>query len=345
MGSHLIVKLGAIGDVVMTLPAVKCFKETLGGEIHWICGRRVSSVVKLFPFVDRVIAVDDEALFSASPLRKSSELIRVWKLLGGSRYETCAVLQYDWRYTLLTFPVFARRRVKLSQNDRSRQLLPGRYHGDEYARILLGQDGLRPAKLPALGVSEYLPPTRFPRTTKRRIALIPGGARNALRDDPQRRWPLSYYVELALALSARGYEVILVGGPGDVWVSSAFSGIESTDLIGRLDLTEALSIFETCDLVISHDTGPFHLAMLSSSPVLALFGPVNPQERIPNRSNVRYLWGGEALGCRPCYDGRGFPACPDNRCMKEISPRMVLNTAEDMLRQPKANQKLQLTLV
>ncbi len=345
MGSHLIVKVGAIGDVVMALPAVKCFKETLGGEIHWICGQRVSSVVKLFPFVDRVIAVDDKALFGPSLLRKSSELIRVWRLLAGSRYDTCATLQYDWRYTSLTLPVFARRRVKLSHKDRSRQLLPGRYHGDEYARILLGEDGLRPVRLPALQLSVYLPSSRFPRITKTRIALVPGGARNALRDDPQRRWPISYYAELALTLSARGYEVILVGGPADVWASSAFSGMDTKDLIGRLDLAEALSMFESCDLVISHDTGPLHLAMLSSSPVLALFGPVNPQERIPNRPNVRYLWGGEKLACRPCYDGRGFPACPDNRCMKEISPRIVLDTAEDMLRQPKANQKLQLTLV
>lgn len=345
VGKHLIVKLGAIGDVVMALPAVKHFKASVGGEIHWMCGRAAAPLVRLFPFVDRVIEVDDRSLFASSILGRTRELIRIWRLTAGSRYDTCAVLQYDWRYTLLTLFLRAQRRISLSRTDRSRKLIPGRYHGDEYARVLSGSDGFLATRLPPLCTPSNLTPSSLPRTFKTRIALVPGGARNALQQDPQRRWPISHYVELALALLARKYEVILVGGRDDFWVSSAFFGLGTTDLIGRMELTEVLSAFETCDLVISHDTGPLHLAALSSAAVLALFGPVNPQERIPNRPRMRYIWGGETLACRPCYDGHGFPACLNNRCMTEISPRAVLNVAEELLSQCRSTQKLQLTLV
>lgn len=329
--AHLIVKLGAIGDVVMALPAVKLFKERTGAEIHWMCGRTVAPLLRQFPFIDRLVEVNEKALLGRSPLASVGEIIRVWTKLAGRRYDTCAVLYYDWRYRLLVVPVQKKRLVTLSRVDRARRLLPGRYHGDEYARILLGEDGLRPDRLGPVRPSARQPAAPLPRGIPKRIALVPGGTRNALRDSPQRRWPISYYIELSTALVARGYEVVLAGGPDDTWASQAFAGLPVKDFIGRLSLAESIALFDSCDLVISHDTGPYHLATLSSAAILALFGPVNPAERVPDRPALRVLWGGESLACRPCYDDREFALCSDNRCMKEISPGMVLAAAEEML--------------
>lgn len=328
---HLIVKLGAIGDVVMALPAVKLFKERTGGEIHWMCGRTVVPLLRQFPFIDQLVEVNDRALLGPSPLARVGEVVRVWTVLAGRRYDTCAVLYYDWRYRLLVLPVRKKKLITLSRSDRARRLLPGRYHGDEYARILLGEDGLRPDRLGCVRPSGSLSAAPLARGTAKRIALIPGGSRNALRDSPQRRWPLSYYMELSSALVARGYEVVLAGGPDDAWVSQAFADLPVKDFIGRLSLGESIALFDNCDLIISHDTGAYHMATLSSAAVLALFGPSNPADFVPNRPALRVLWGGEGLACRPCYDGREFAVCPDNRCMKEISPRRVLAAAEEML--------------
>ena len=328
---HLIVKLGAIGDVVMALPAVKLLKERTGGEIHWMCGRTVVPLLRRFPFVDQLVEVNDSALLGPSHLARLGEIVRVWTILAGRRYDTCAVLYYDWRYRLLVLPVEKRKLITLSRSNRARRLLPGRYHGDEYARVLLGEDGLRPDRLGCVRTSGSGSAAPLARGAAKRVALVPGGSRNALRDSPQRRWPVSYYVELSTALVARGCEVVLAGGPDDAWVSQAFAGLPVKDFIGRLSLAESIALFDSCDLVISHDTGPFHLAMLSSAAVLALFGPTNPSDFVPNRPALRVLWGGESLACRPCYDGREFAVCSDNRCMKEISPGRVLAAAEEML--------------
>ena len=320
---HLIVKLGAIGDVVMALPAVKTFKERAGGEVHWICGRTVAPLLRRFPFIDQLIEVNEGALVNPSWTTRLGEMARVWRTLAGRRYDTCAVLYYDWRYRLLVLTARKKRLITLSQTDRARRLLPGRYHGDEYARILLGEDGLHPNRVSPVRPGS-LPTTPLARGPGKRIALVPAGSRNAVRADPLRRWPISSYVEVAVALIDRGYEVVLVGGADDAWASQAFAGLPVENFIGRLSLVESIALFDTCDLVISHDTGPFHMATLSSAAVLALFGPTNPGERLPCRPGLRVLWGGERLACRPCYDGREFAACSDNRCMKEISPSLVL---------------------
>jgi heptosyltransferase-2 len=331
MRRHLIVKLAAIGDVVMTLSAVRLFKEKRGGEIHWMCGRSVAPLLRQFPFIDRLIEVDEKALLSKSPLASLGEIARVWKALAGQRYDTCAVLYYDWRYRLLVLPVRKKKFIMLSRTSRARRLLPGRYHGDEYARILLEEDGLRPERVRCVKPAGGPAPPPLAKGAAKRIALIPGGSRNALRDSPQRRWPLSLYLELSSALVAKGYEVVLAGGADDGWASEAFSGLPVPNFIGRLNLAESVALFDTCDLIISHDTGAFHLATLSSAAILALFGPTNPAEFAPDRPALRVLWGGESLACRPCYDGREFPPCPDNRCMKEISLRTVLTAVDETL--------------
>ena len=331
MTSHLIVKLGAIGDIVMTLPAVNLFKEKRGGEIHWMCGRTVAPLLRQFPFIDRLIEVDDKALLGRSRLASLREIARIWKLLAGQRYETCAVLYYDWRYRLLVLPLRKTKLVTLSRSERAQRLLPGRYHGDEYARILLEEDGLRTERVRCVRPMRTPSPGPLARGSARRVALVPGGARNVLYDSPQRRWPLSHYVELATALLHRGCEVVLAGGPDDAWAAQAFTGLSVKDFIGRLSLVESVALFDSCDLVISHDTGAYHLATLSTAAILALFGPTSPHDFVPDRPAVRVLWGGASLACRPCYDGREFAPCPDNRCMKGISPRDVLEAAEGML--------------
>jgi heptosyltransferase-2 len=331
MACHLIVKLGAIGDVVMTLPAVNLFKEKRGGEIHWMCGRSVAPLLRQFPFIDRLIEVDDKALLSKSRLASLREIARAWKALAGQRYDTCAILYYDWRYRLLVLPVRKEKLITLSHLSRARRLLPGRYHGDEYARILLEEDGLRPERVRCVKPAGGLTPTPLAKGAAKRIAMVPGGSRNALRDSPQRRWPLSHYAELSAALIARGYEVVLAGGPDDAWASQAFAHLSVKNFIGRLSLAESIALFDSCDLIVAHDTGPFHLATISSAAVLALFGPTDPGERMPMRPGLRVLWGGERLACRPCNDGRELADCSDNRCMKEISPRAVLAAAEEML--------------
>jgi len=163
------------------------------------------------------------------------------------------------------------------------------------------------------------------------VGIVPGGASNMLRQQVLRRWPVARYVELTRELIGRGYEVVLLGGPDDVWVRPEFAELPVLDVIGVLSLPEVVAACDTCDAVVSHDTGPMHLAGLSHAALVCLFGPTDPGSFLPQRDEVRGIWGGEGFACRPCYDGRDFAPCHDNGCMQQITMPMVLHQLDALL--------------
>jgi heptosyltransferase-2 len=147
-----------------------------------------------------------------------------------------------------------------------------------------------------------------------------------------RRWPAPNYAELVRLLSADGCELVLVGGPQDDWVRPYFSGVETLDYIGKRSLEETLRLLSECDVVVSHDTGPMHLARLVRVPLVALFGPTDPAQFVTTTDGlVTVLRGDDNLACRPCYDGREFARCTNNVCMTSITAARVADAVRRVL--------------
>lgn len=327
----LIVKLGAIGDVVMAIPAAFELHRS-GYAIDWLCGNDLAPLLSLYPWI-HAVPVDEGSILRGGFAERLRTLAGVWRRLQPQRYDLCATLYYDDRYRLLTLPVRATRKVRLSTSDRASRLLPGRHHTEEYARILTGRtDTETPFRLPPVP-PESLPPNPLPRRPgTHRVVLVPAGARNLIRDDALRRWPVELYAELATALLRGGHEVLLAGGPADRWASPLFAPLGLTDLIGELSLLQTLSLLDSADVTVTHDTGPLHLAGLTRTAIITIFGPTDPRGRLPQRPGCVALWGGEDFACRPCYDGRDYAPCTNNGCMQQVTPAMVLAELEHLLR-------------
>lgn len=326
----LVIKFGAIGDCVMAVPAAHAM-HAAGYEVDWVCGQAVAPVLRLYSWIN-VFEVDDRALLRGGSSERLRAVLGLWRLIAKRRYDVCATLYYDGRYKLLALPVRGARKVMLSKTDRATMLIPGRHHTDEYARILSGRredetpHQLAPIAAPGLPIS---PLARV--AGKARVVLVPGGARNMMRDDALRRWPVESYVALARTLVERGVEVVLAGGPDDVWTSPSFAGVGVTDLTGKLSLVETLALFESADVTVTHDTGPLHLAGITRTGIVAIFGPTDPHGRLPHRANCVALWGGEGFACRPCYDGRDYAACSHNGCVRQITAEMVMEQIEALM--------------
>lgn len=315
----------------MAVPAAYAMHQA-GYGVDWVCGQTVAGLLGLYPWIN-VHVVDDRALLRGDVAERAQAVLDLWRRFSSmGRYDLCATLYYDNRYKILTLPVRAGRKIMLSRSDRATMLLPGRHHTDEYARILTGRkDDVTPTQLAPVQVSSLSPP-KVPRMAgKTRIVLVPGGARNTLRDDALRRWPVESYVTIAEAFLARDYEVILAGGPGDVWTSPAFAALAVTDTTGKLSLVETLSLLDSADVTVTHDTGPLHLAGITRTAVVTIFGPTDPHGRLPQRANCVALWGGEGFACRPCYDGRDFALCSNNGCVQQITPAMVIDQVDRLL--------------
>jgi heptosyltransferase-2 len=326
----LIVKLGSIGDVVMAIPAAYALHRK-GYAIDWISGDVVAPVLRLYPWIN-VIEADEKALLRGGSVARLRAMLALSRRLAGRKYAVCATLYYDRRYALLTTGVRANRKVMLSRTDRRFALLPGRHHIDEYARILLGrEDSETPFQLPPVRASGLPEPPLARDRSRPRVVIAPAGAKNMMRDDALRRWPVANYVELTRQLLAQGAEVVLAGGPDDAWASPAFAGSDVVDLIAKLSLVQTLALMQSAEVTVTHDTGPLHMAGITSTAIVTIFGPTDPHGRLPQRENAVALWGGEGFACRPCYDGRDFAPCTNNGCVQQISPAMVVAEVERML--------------
>ncbi len=325
----LIVKFGAIGDVIMAIPAVRELCEQ-GFAVDWVCGRAVGPLLERYSWINP-ICIDDRAMLRGRLWVRLANIIDFWKLVMFRRYDLCAVLYYDPRYRILVSPIRARRKLALSQL-RESSLFPSRPRIDECARVLLGlkddyRNKCRSPIPPDDPVQSPWPRKRAPR----RIAIVPGGTNNLLRQQIVRRWPVENYVALAKLLLDRGWEVALLGNHEDAWVRPHFQHLTIRDSLGELTLPEVISACDSCDAVVSHDTGPLHLAGLSGACLVGIFGPTDPSTFLPRRPSVIGIWGGQGFACRPCYDGRDFAPCQFNGCMHQVTPELVLHELDKLL--------------
>lgn len=333
----LIVRLAALGDIANTTALLSRIRsECPGAHITWVVGRGGAGLVRMFDGVDRIIEVDERRLLTGNVAGRILELARLWASLVGSGGDLAIIAHADRRYRWLV-PMIPRSRVRMFTNAVGGRTnpIPGRFVGDEAARLLA------PAAEPAGAFSWPLADVR---TAAARVSvpaewdvgsidvvLVPGGARNVLRDSPLRRWPAESYAQVARALIADGNRVAIIGDASDSWARTAFEGLPVVDLIGRSSIEQTLRVLSEARLVITHDTGPLHFARLVRAPTIALFGPTAPRQMVGHPPEVTILWGGEHLACRPCYDGREFAPCRRNLCMEDIAVPAVLDAARARL--------------
>lgn len=330
---YLIVKLAALGDVAMASALPEAIRRR-DPEAHvtWLCGSGVAELVRLFGSVNEVLVADEVALLRGRPDERLGALLAVWRLLGLRHFDEILLGHADRRYRALVLAARSTRLRALHHHVSARMLpIPGRYHGDEYVRLLDGDEARGPiaGHFALADVRATLPAQ--PDRSVAGVVLVPGGTRNVLRESALRRWPVERYRALAERLRDAGHVVTLVGDAADAWVRPYFAGAGVRDEIGAHGIAGTLGVLRAADLVISHDTGPMHLARLVRAPLLALFGPTNPSQFVPDDGSARVIWGGARLACRPCYDGREFAACRDNLCMQDVSVDAVMAHARSLL--------------
>lgn len=321
----LFVRLSAIGDVIQAAAALQLYRNAHPEvKIYWAVDRAVATLVSAFGVVDHVIAVDADGLFKGSLVSRLSSLWKSMRQIAAhGAFDVVYTAHPDWRFGLLARLVKSNKRVSPKSLPRSRGYILDRNRTFEYYRLLTDQDSgsLKvDAALAVLGANALSSQSK---ADLQRfglpggyIALVPGGARNMLRDNPQRRWPIENYVGLAERLSQK-YPVVLLGGPDDRWVSKHFSSLQVVDLIGLTSLLDTVSLLDQAQCVVAHDSGPIHLASITSAPLVGIFGPT-PANAVLSSSRARtvVLQPENRVACSPCYDGRGYAACDANICMQ-----------------------------
>jgi heptosyltransferase II len=213
------------------------------------------------------------------------------------------------------------------------------YHRIDAYRLLLGTapaelDGAPRAHrlaVPAQRVAHWR--ALVPQGPGPLVGLFPGA--NA----PARRWPADRFAELARRLAEAGARLVVMGGAREAVLTAdvAAAAQGGLDAGGRTDLGDLAALLSLCDLVVTNDTGPMHLAGAVGTPTVSLWGPSDPREvRQVGAPDVRVT--GPELACKPCYRNhcarRGAGTLlPDahEECMRLIEVESVVRAVDAAL--------------
>jgi len=322
----LVLHPGALGDVILSLPALNELRRgspgtrlTLAGNLDYLdaCARgHADEVVSLS-------ALPVHRLFTAEPLPPAE--VSFWRSFD-------RILSWFGAHE----PAFARRLSGIHPDVLIAEWKPRPGERRHVSRIFL--DGLAPW----LGSPRPPVPVRIHPGPEARVAClawmkaqglapnVPVFAVHPGAGSTEKRWPLDGFRMLSAGLLARRKAQLLVfEGPAEQGLGRELAcglGGAAAAVASSLPLPLAAAALARCRLFVGNDSGMAHLAAALGIPTVVLFGPTEPAHWAPMGAHVEVL-----------RDNRHCPACRENRaaghtCMEGIPARTVLERCLAILR-------------
>jgi len=151
---------------------------------------------------------------------------------------------------------------------------------------------------------------------------------------PTKRWSVEGFAEVAVKLKEKyRCEILLFGAREDADIVERIQNLSGVgiSLAGKIGLEELTAAIDHCDLFITNDSGPMHVAVAREVPVVAIFCATTPSLGFyPYSSEAIVLE--KNLHCRPCSTHGGL-RCPlgTEDCIREIQPEHVIHAAASLL--------------
>ena len=154
------------------------------------------------------------------------------------------------------------------------------------------------------------------------VLLAPGAGWGA------KRWPPERYASIARGLANRGFRVVVNAGPGEEPLAEPIvAGGAATTFTATLP--QLIALTRRISLCIAGDTGPLHLASALGRPVVGIYGPTDPSRNGPYGTRARVL---RSPGSRRDHSRRRLP----DPGLLSISPEDVLREADELLAEERA---------
>ena len=331
----LIIKPGAIGDLLHMTPVIRALKGLYpDARITIMVSSRVTAT--LFannPMVEDVVIFDKKG-----EQRTWGGVFKLWKRLRPKNFDL--VLNYQrsnlkgWALVTAAIPC----RVLV-------------YHKTRGKVIHAIEDHLRP--LAPLGIDpktadrslDFFPSEEEKAYAERFVAENGLAGKRLVAFNPgtsaeNKCWPIGRFAELGDRLvREHGTAVVVVGSRDEAPLADAIrKGMKEKvyDLCG-CTLGELAALLKHCEFLATGDTGPMHVAAAVGTPVLALYGPISPVRSGPVGDGHRIVMHDE-LDCCPC---NSFQCkIKDFRlCMETITVDEVTQAAAEMLAQSKRGDR------
>jgi heptosyltransferase-1 len=288
----LIVRTGAMGDVLHALPAVAALRAMQPeAQIDWVVDPRWQALLADSAgrglIVNRVHLADTR-LWTRSPYSPATlrSILALRRDLRAPRYELAVDLQGTLRSAILGRFTRAPLRTGFAT---PRELLATSFYTQQIARRgthIVEQN----AALLSAATGVALQPAAFSIPTEgwadnwagelvggRRVCLLAPSA-----GWPAKQWPVQHFGELAKALRERGCHVLVNSTRvGDVLGKAVADASDGAAEVTVCNVAGLIALIRRSALVIGGDSGPVHLAAALGVPVVALFGPTDPARNGP----------------------------------------------------------------
>jgi lipopolysaccharide heptosyltransferase II len=337
----LCVRLDSIGDVLMTTPALRALRESLGCRITLLTSAAGAAVAPLVP------EIDDTLVFAAPWMKASAggptDDAEMLAALAAGRFDAAVIFTV---YSQNPLPAaymcylagIPRRLAHCRENPY--QLLTDWVHDPEpvaYIRHEVRRQLDLAAAVGCRTADERLS-FQVPAAASERVRALAAAWRRPLvvvhpgASAASRRYPPAQYAQaIDLLVAETGCEAVFTGEASE---TDLIAGIRramhepSHALAGELGLAELGALIMQADLLVSNNTGPAHIAAAVGTPVVDLYALTNPQHT-PWRVAARVL--NHDVPCRNCYKS----VCPAGHhdCLRKVAPETVAAAARELLQQ------------
>jgi len=313
----LVIKLGALGDVALSLPHIMKLAETHADDhVTLLTAPAYAELAAGLPL--QVVSFGRKGF---------AEMLRVLRWLPGQQFDVVYDLQGSLRSRVMTQLTQAEKRVGRRAGiayTHTPAIAAGGVHAFERFNAVLLAGGVEAASpRPSLPVSPAAAKRVAGWLQQQRLAgekLVPlhaGGSRGW----PSKRWPERYFRSLAGALQDRGLKVVWIGSQHERPLNARLAAHAGVDATAEFGLAELLALAAQAVFALTNDSGPMHVLAAAGLPVYAFFGPTDWRRSHAIGQAERVLF--KQVSCSPCH----LPECPPQRqhaCMRGITPEAVL---------------------
>ncbi len=341
MKSILVIRLSAIGDIVMASPLIKALRRRYPeARIAWLVQPEVRDLLSANPDVEIIVWPRNQwrQLWRQRRwLRLFQEIKTFRNKLREHHFDVAVDVQGLLKSGLLAWLSGAKNRIGLGSKEGSALLM---------TRMIA-----KPENDPRIG-SEYLHIARELEWDSEQFEMevtltaddeqfarkfigqenLAGGyvAFAPFTTRPQKHWVDTRWPELAGYLYRNhGLPAVVLGGPGDIEASAHLAGLFNTpvhELTGKTTLRQSAAVIGKAKLVVGVDTGLTHMGIAAKTPTIALFGSTCPYLDTGS-AKARVIH--KQFSCSPC---RRNPTCGGEfSCMRAIAPDEVAAVAAELL--------------
>ncbi|MHB8154609.1 MAG: lipopolysaccharide heptosyltransferase II [Candidatus Omnitrophota bacterium] len=334
----LVIKFSSLGDVILSTAGLRAIREKFPQEnykISFLIGEESKDILLRSPYIDELLVCDLK--------NKDKGLAGLWgigRILRKKNFDLVIDLQNSRSSHLLAYLSgcinrygYNNKKFAFLLNHTICDLEPWVDPVTHQFRILkmLGIDLLNnalelwPSSEDQKAVDELLNAQWLSQAQK-----VVGINISASQRWSTKLWPMEYLICLCEELGLKDIRVIITGTSEDqALASTLINSLKNTKVInacGKTNINELAVLIKKCQVFISADSSPLHIASAVGTPFIALFGPTDARRHLPPGKNCVVIH--KELRCSPCYKTK----CRSKSCMVQISPAEVFAAVMKLLK-------------